>query len=136
MNRTQKSLQLQGINSICQHLDGIMSNELLYSKVVDVIHEYLGYDHVALYLVDYKTDTIVLTSLAGIYKGKVPPHQELKMDQGIVGYVVKSGKTVLSNDVSRNSHFYTITPNETPTQSELCVPIRIKDKIIGVLNIE
>jgi len=131
-----KSLQLQQINNICQQLDTIMEDEVLYTKVVDSIHSILGYDHVALYLVDGKTNAIVLRSLAGIYKGLVPPHQKLKMDQGIVGCVVQTGKTVLSNDVSSNSHFYNVAPYKTPTQSELCVPIRIKEKIIGVLNIE
>lgn len=134
--KIQKSLQLERINSICHHLDTIMDNQVLYSRVVDVIHEKLGYNHVALYLVDSKTNTIVLSSLAGIYKDIVPPQQRLKIDQGIVGYVVQSGKTVLSNDVSSNSHFYNAPPNISPTKSELCVPIRIKDKIIGVINIE
>lgn len=136
-NRIKKKTDLlKCINDICQHLDSIMDVEVLYSKVVQVICEYLGYDHVALYLVDYNTNSIVLFSLAGIYQDIVPSHQTLNIDQGIVGNVVRTGKTVLSNDVSYNTHFYNITPNVTPTKSELCVPIRIKDKIIGVLNIE
>lgn len=133
---SQQSLQLFKINNICHHLDMIMDVDILYSKVVDVIHQNLGYDHVALYLVDHKSNTITLSSLAGIYKGIVPPNQKLKINQGIVGHVVQTGETVLSNDVSCNSHFYNVAPYKTPTKSELCVPIRIKEKIIGVLNIE
>ncbi len=133
---SQQSLQLQKINNICHHLDMIMDMNVLFLKVVDVIHENLGYDHVALYLVDYKNNTIMLTALAGIYKGLVPANQELSIDQGIVGYVVQNGKTVLSNDVTSNPHFINVTPNITPTKSELCVPICIQNKIIGVLNIE
>jgi len=133
---SKQSLQLQKINNICHHLDTIMDNEVLYSKVVDVIHKNLGYDHVALYLVDHKNNSIILSSLAGIYKGLIPANQKIKMNQGIVGYVVQTKKTILSNDVSSNSHFLNITPNKTPTKSELCVPICTKNKIIGVLNIE
>jgi len=134
--KKHKSLQLQQINNICQQLDPIMDNEVLYTKVVDVIHQNLGYDHVALYLVDYKANLIILRSLAGIYKGLVPPHQKMRIGQGIIGQVVQTDQTVLSNDVSSNSHFYNVAPYKTPTKSELCVPIRIKEKIIGVLNIE
>jgi len=132
----KKSAQLKQINNICQHIDSIMDNETLYSRVVEVIQKNLGYDHVALYLVDYKTNSIILTSLCGIYEGLVPPQQRLKINQGIVGHVVQNGKTILSNDAPKNPHFYNASPYQAPTKSELCVPIKIEGKIIGVLNIE
>jgi len=132
----KKSLLLQQINSICRSIDTFTDKEKICSTVADVIHTELGYDHVALYLVDYQNNTIILSSIAGIYKGLVPLNQRLKMNQGIVGFVVQNRKTVLSNDVTTNHHFLNITPDIIPTKSELCVPVSIKDKIIGVINIE
>ncbi len=132
----KRSAQLAQINCICQNIDSIMNIDELYSKVVDVIHKSFGYEHVALYLVDNKNGTISLKSLSGIYKDITPLNQILQFGQGIVGWVVQTGKTILSNDTQQDPHFYNITPDQTPTRSELCVPIKMGDSVIGVLNIE
>ncbi|MDZ7260725.1 MAG: GAF domain-containing protein [candidate division KSB1 bacterium] len=132
----KKSAQLAQINTICQKIDSIMNIDELYNRVVDVIHESFGYEHVALYLVDSQKGTISLKSISGIYRNITPLDQTLQFGQGIVGWVVQTGKTVLSNDTQKDPHFYNITPDQTPTQSELCVPIKIENQVIGALNIE
>jgi len=132
----KKSALLAKINNICQNIDSIMNIDELYNKVVDVIQNNFGYDNVALYLVDSKKKCISLKSISGIYQNITPPDQILQLGQGIVGWVVQSGKTVLSNDTKADPHFYNLTPDKTPTQSELCVPIKIENNIIGALNIE
>lgn len=136
MRENERSIKLEHVNNICKHLDSIMDLDELYSKVVEVIHNILNYEHVALYLIDFKNSKIALKSFYGIYKGAIPDDQRLEMNQGIVGYVVNNGKTLLSNNVKKSSHFYNITPDITPTKSEMCVPIKVEGKIIGVLNIE
>jgi len=47
-----------------------------------------------------------------------------------------TGKTVMSNDVRDNPYFLNLTPDLIPTEAELCVPIKVDDEIIGVLNVE
>jgi nitrogen-specific signal transduction histidine kinase len=53
-----------------------------------------------------------------------------------VSWVASHGKTLLSNDVRENPYFLNLTPDLIPTEAELCVPIRVDDEIIGVLNVE
>jgi PAS domain S-box-containing protein len=132
----KKSAQLAQINSICQNIDSIMNIDELYTKVVNVIQKNLNYEHVALYLLDSQSNSICLKSISGIYREITPTNQTLQLGQGIVGWVVQTGETILSNDTEKDPHFYNITPEETPTRSELCVPIKIENNIIGALNIE
>ncbi|HEY5728876.1 MAG TPA: GAF domain-containing protein [Anaerolineales bacterium] len=53
--------------------------------------------------------------------------------QGVTGKSVRSGKPIRLGDISREPLFIEIT---TDIRSELCVPIRVNKKIIGVFNVE
>jgi len=132
----EKSDLIQKINNICHYVDSIMNEDELYKSLVTCIQKNLDYDHVALYLVNNKQKKINLKAISGIYENYTPSNQQLDFYTGIVGQVIKNRKTILSNNTSQNPHFYNSTPQITPTQSELCVPITISDQIIGAINIE
>ena len=55
------------------------------------------------------------------------------LSQGVSGRVVLEDKAIRIGDVSRNRDFIEIASD---IKSELCVPIRVNKKIIGVINIE
>jgi two-component system, sporulation sensor kinase E len=132
----ERSTRLRLINRLCQQVDSMVGESNVYDRIVSLIQQQFGYDHVGLYLVDKKSSSLVLQSLAGKYKGITPPGQRIPFGQGIVSWVASHGKTLLSNDVRQNPHFLNLTPDLIPTQAELCVPIRMDDEIIGVLNVE
>ena len=52
---------------------------------------------------------------------------------GITGKAVLLGKTIRTGDVSNEVEYIEIA---SETRSELCVPIRVNERIIGVLNVE
>ena len=53
--------------------------------------------------------------------------------QGVSGWVVEHGRTVRLGDVTRDPRYQTNSPY---MMSELCVPLRAGQRIIGVLNLE
>lgn len=53
--------------------------------------------------------------------------------QGIVGWVVEHGHTVRVGDVSQDPRYHEVSPH---IMSELCLPLRIGERTIGVLNLE
>ncbi len=57
----------------------------------------------------------------------------LPLTQGVTGQVASSGVPVSLGDVSKSKDFYAVTNG---IQSELCVPIKIGEKVIGVFNVE
>ena len=52
---------------------------------------------------------------------------------GITGKAVSTGKILRIGDISKESDYIEIA---TQIQSELCVPIRVNERVIGVLNVE
>ncbi|HEV8716138.1 MAG TPA: sigma-54-dependent Fis family transcriptional regulator [Candidatus Binatia bacterium] len=60
----------------------------------------------------------------------------IPLDQGIGGWVARTGQGVVSNDVSQDSRWFRGVDQQTgfKTQSILCVPLKQHDEIIGVVE--
>jgi PAS domain S-box-containing protein len=58
------------------------------------------------------------------------------LDEGIIGFVARTGSSWLANDVSKDPHYVKGFPEEVLTKSELCVPIKLGDQVIGVLDVQ
>lgn len=61
----------------------------------------------------------------------------LPLDIGIVGKTYKTGKPYISKNVEKDFHFYSKIDQKTKyrTKSIICVPVKIKDTTIGVLEL-
>lgn len=62
-----------------------------------------------------------------------PLGYHLPISVGIVGYVARTGQPVLERDVRTNPYYFASQPE---TLSELCVPIKVGEKVFGVINLE
>ena len=57
----------------------------------------------------------------------------LKVGEGITGWVAKEGKPALIRNVGEDSRYVEANPN---VRSELAVPIKWGDEVVGVLNLD
>ncbi|MGQ9716078.1 MAG: GAF domain-containing protein [Anaerolineae bacterium] len=57
----------------------------------------------------------------------------LPLDRSVCGRVFQSGKAMLIRDVREIPFYY---PGHPDVRSELCIPLRLGDEVIGVLNVE
>jgi signal transduction histidine kinase/CheY-like chemotaxis protein/HAMP domain-containing protein len=59
--------------------------------------------------------------------------REFKIGQGLIGAVALNGETILVDDVARDPRYYAA---DARTRSELCVPLKIGERVIGLINVE
>lgn len=61
----------------------------------------------------------------------------IPMDQGIAGYVARTGESVLIDDVQNDSRWFSKVDDETNfiTKSIIAVPMKTMDKVIGVIEV-
>jgi PAS domain S-box-containing protein len=57
----------------------------------------------------------------------------IPLSEGIMGYVASTGEPYCAADVRNDPHYLNTVPE---TLSELCVPIKVGEKLIGVINAE
>jgi signal transduction histidine kinase len=77
---------------------------------------------------------LALVAHAGSYTDFLPHGYRQRLSEGIVGWVASNGERCLVNDVTEDPRYMAYEYHST--KSELAVPIRIGNEVVGVLNIE
>ena len=87
-------------------------------------------------LVDEETGELVFERTDGKKKPKIEKYR-LKLGEGIAGWVAQEGVPVIVPDVSRDERFSSKVDRQTHfrTKSLMCVPIKSKGRVIGVLEV-
>ncbi len=100
-------------------------------RVVNGLHDpALGYDFLALFMLDDATGDRVLKASAG-WKG-VPPNWRVPAGKGLSDRAIKDGKLHYTPAVNRERDYVA----SLSSGSELDVPLKSRDRVIGVLVVE
>jgi len=108
--------------------------QLLERRIVAYSKELLHFDHFGIFLIDHKRNKLEMVMQTGL-----PPEiQDLDLfledeGSGISGYVAMSGRSYICHDTSLDERFL---PGLTGARSSLTVPLRVHDKVIGIMDIE
>jgi L-methionine (R)-S-oxide reductase len=95
------------------------------------LHEKMArYNWVGFYLVD-PADSGVL--LVGAYVGSFTPNARIPLNIGLCGAAASTGQTVVVDDVAKDPRYLAGSPL---VKSEIVVPIIVKNKLAGELDIE
>ncbi len=111
-------------------INSILVLDTIFQNIVDVIIKKLNYDDLGILLIE---NNYLILKKGYIRKKSDYLKGPLRVGKGITGYVAKTGKPLIVNDVTKDSRYIAVRKN---MKSELCVPIKIDNKIIGVFNIE
>ncbi|MEZ6244224.1 MAG: GAF domain-containing protein [Phycisphaerales bacterium] len=108
--------------------------QLLEEKIVTSTRQTLHYDHFAVFLIDERRRKLELIVSEGL------PEEIQDLDlyiesegSGISGYVAKTGASYICHDATTDERFL---PGLSGARSSLTVPLRLQDKVIGVMDIE
>jgi len=115
-----------------QKIKGIITKNkstTILQDVVDVLYEsFEKYSWVGIYLV--KGDVLIL----GPWKGKqATEHIKIPIGKGVCGSAAQSGKTEVVDEVSKDSRYLSCFLS---TRSEIVVPIKKKNTVIGEIDID
>jgi L-methionine (R)-S-oxide reductase len=109
------------------------SAEQLMSWIASRLHErLLKYNWVGFYLLEQKPGTDPVLVL-GPFEGAMTPHTRIPLNQGICGAAASSGQTVVVDDVNQDPRYLACS---IETKSEIVVPIFVKGKVVGELDID
>ena len=132
----RRALHLQTASLVGQRMITLMELNPLLNEVVTMIKEKFGHDHVRVFLVDEGAGEIVLKEASGVAADRVKARGlRFKIGkEGISGWVAHSGQAIVCNDVSREPRYHAVE-EFSKTRSELAVPLRVGNRIVGVLDV-
>jgi PAS domain S-box-containing protein len=129
----KKSAQLSLINDVSRRMASTLDHEQLLPDLVQSIQKNFNYYHVMILLREGRDEILMKVQAGAASSPLVPEGYRRKMGEGILGTVAQTGRSILANDVSKDSRYARTRPD---TQAELCVPIKIGKQLIGVINVE
>ena len=102
--------------------------DLVLKETARLLKEHFPkYNWVGFYLMDGEELAL------GPYVGKPSPHTRIKLDSGICGAAVREEKTIIVPDVKTDPRYLACS---LETKSEIVVPIRKGEKIVGEIDID
>ncbi len=125
--------QLLLVNDLGRKVNSILNDELLLRQAAVDIHRTFGFHNVMIFMVDGGRSHLELKAQASRFSVPARAHPRVKLGEGVVGRVHRSGRTEIVDDVTRDPAYVNWYPD---TRSEIAVPIQIGGIVEGVLNVE
>jgi PAS domain S-box-containing protein len=132
----RQTTQLALLNDIARKIALTHNVDGILNITVELVQANFGYHHVSAFILDTGTGQLTMKAWAGQFVELFPKDHRLELGKGMVGWCAQHGKTLLANDVAADEHYINFYPDKIPTHSELSVPLRLDEKIIGVLDIQ
>ncbi len=104
----------------------------LLRRVADIVRRVIDYDIFAILLLNERTQEMRIRFATG-HPQEVIESCRIKLGEGVTGQAALRREPVLVNDVSKVGYYLEGTPG---VHSELAVPLIVKSKAIGVIDIE
>ncbi len=133
----RRAEQLQTASEIARDTSGTLALDLLLKNVVNFVRDRFGFYHSSVFLLDDEQKYAVVRESTGIAgeEMKRRGHKLAVGSQSIIGYVTQHGEPLVINDVSK-SEIHRPNPLLPDTKSELGIPLKIGDKVIGALDVQ
>ncbi len=131
----EKVAQLSALHEVGSLLVSTLDEKVVRERAISSITRLIGAEAGSLLLVDRDRKELYFEVALG-EKGERVKTIRLKLGEGIAGWVAKYGKPLIVNDVTKDKRFQSRVDkySKFKTRSIICVPVRIKDDIIGVLE--
>lgn len=124
--------RIEGLLKLHRNISMEAVSSAVLDQVLAVCHELLGTERIGLFLKMDGEDELYIACAADIVRGEYVP-----LSKGIVGYVARTGETVITNDAYAHPRFDPTLDQKTGfvTRRVLCLAVRSPDgAILAVLS--
>jgi len=101
-------------------------------RVAELVRKVIDYEIFGILLLNEKTQELYFRFQVG-YAREIAERMRIKVGEGVTGIAAQRREAVLVDDVSTDPRYISAVPN---VRSELAVPLIIKNRLIGVIDIE
>lgn len=127
----QQEKLLKALIEIGQELASTVELDALLDRILLIAGEVFGFDNAIIRLLDEPTGMLLTAASYGYDEAVTRP--EIRLGQGVMGRVALAGEPILVRDVQQLPDY---VPGIHGARSELAVPLRVGEKVIGVFNVE
>jgi GAF domain-containing protein/HAMP domain-containing protein len=133
----RRAKQFQSIAQIARTISSTLDLDSLLTQTTNVISREFGFYHVGIFLLDKAREYAVL-SASNSEGGQVMLERGHKLkvgEMGLVGFVSSTGRPRVASDTGADAVFFN-NPDLPETRSEIALPLRAGEDIVGVLDVQ
>jgi phosphoserine phosphatase RsbU/P len=101
-------------------------------RVAELVRKVIDYEIFGILLLNEKTQELYFRFQVG-YAREIAERMRIRVGEGVTGIAAQRREAILVDDVSTDPRYISAVPN---VRSELAVPLIIKNRLIGVIDIE
>lgn len=125
--------RFQALCELSQEMALVEDEMSIHRVVLEVARKVLDFTNCAILLVDERTEELVIVDEHGYPAGTRGMRLPLRGERGISRWVAVKGEALYVPDVRQDDRY---VPGVAEARTELAVPIKIRDRVLGVLNVE
>jgi len=133
----KRSQQLEATAQVAREAAAIRNLDELLTYATHLIAEQFNFYHIGIFLLDNPHQYAILQAANSIGGQRMLARgHKLEVGQkGVVGYVAATGYPRIAVDVGSDAFFFD-NPDLPETRSELALPLKVRDLVIGVLDVQ
>ena len=133
----QTALQFETAAEIARDISSSLDLDELLFKAVDLIRSRFDFYHAAVFLKDLPGEFVVIREATGEAGAQMKRmgHKLGIGSKSVVGFVAGKGELLVVNDTSRDATFFA-NPLTPKTRAEAAIPLKVGDRIVGVLDVQ
>jgi len=134
----RRAQQLQTSAEVSNAASQILDLKELLPRLVELVKIRFGYDHAQIFLMDDNDDYAELRASTGEAGKKLLSlrHKLRKGSSSVIGQVTQNGLPIIASDTAEAQVVHAPNPLLPDTRSEMALPLSIKNKIIGALDVQ
>lgn len=122
---------LETLAEIGREMSSILDLDVLLTRIASLTKRLIDYRTFGILLLNETTQNLEMKF--AVRYGEDATSKSVKLGQGLVGWAALHKEPVLVPDVSQDSRYLDLVPD---ARSELVIPMLIKDRCIGVFDLE
>lgn len=133
----RRAKQFEAIAEVARAINSTRDLDSLLVQITEVIHREFGFYHIGIFLLDTAKEYAVL-SASNSDGGRIMlarGHRLKVGETGLVGYVTSTGKPRVALDTGSDAVYFN-NPDLPETRSEIALPLRSGEEIIGALDVQ
>ncbi|MBM3179901.1 MAG: GAF domain-containing protein [Chloroflexi bacterium] len=130
--------QLTLVREVSTQIANVLNLDELADRVTELIQKTFHYYYVAIFTLDSNSNALRFRSSAVAPrkgKKKAAIALEVEMGQGLIGEAARDGNQIVCDDVQSDPR-YRFIDSLPETKSEVVIPLKIKDRVLGVLDVQ
>lgn len=138
INESKKAaLQFETAAEIARDISSSLDLDELLEKAVELIRSRFEFYHAAIFLKDLSGESVVIREATGDAGAQLKRagHKLAIGSKSVVGFAAGQGEPLIVNDTTRDTTYYA-NPLLPETRAEAALPLKVGDRIVGVLDVQ